>query len=189
MCDRPKPYSLPVAFPAQQKKEQESGRSSPKWTMDKPDSPLLDEFVRLWELIDEAHFDGNNSDEDAIIWTRTTSGEYSAKSTYDMQFEGGSFEMVWKVWAPSRCKFFMWIMLQKRVWIANWLLSREWLNCYFYQLCWRNLKTALHLFTECPASRTIWSCISTWRSWPAMNPTNWSVLDDLAAWFFDFAGS
>ena len=161
--------------------------------MDKPDSPLLDEFVRLWELIDEAHFDGNNSDEDAIIWTRTTSGEYSAKSTYDMQFEGGLLsrfpKMVWKVWAPSRCKFFMWIMLQKRVWIANWLLSREWLNCYFYQLCWRNLKTALHLFTECPASRTIWSCISTWRSWPAMNQTNWSVLDDLAAWFFDFAGS
>ena len=44
----------------------------------------MDEFVRLWELNDI-----NNLEADIIIWTRTANGEYSAKSAYDMQFEGG----------------------------------------------------------------------------------------------------
>ncbi|XP_025825128.1 uncharacterized protein LOC112900482 [Panicum hallii] len=62
---------------------------------------LLDEFVRMWGLIDEVNFDANNLESDTIIWTRTASGEYSAKSAYDMQFEGGLLslfpKMVWKV--------------------------------------------------------------------------------------------
>jgi hypothetical protein len=30
-------------------------------------------------------------EQDIIVWTRTTAGEYSAKSAYQMQFEGGYF--------------------------------------------------------------------------------------------------
>ena len=85
--------------------------------------PLLDEFVQLWELIDGANFDANNMEADTIVWIRTASGDYSAKSVYNMQFEGGLLslfpKMVWKVWAPAKCKFFMWIMLQNRVWTAD----------------------------------------------------------------------
>jgi len=44
--------------------------------------PLLDEFVQLWELIDAANFDANNTEADTIVWTRTASEEYSAKSAY-----------------------------------------------------------------------------------------------------------
>ena len=46
--------------------------------------PLLDEFVQLWELIDAANFDANNTEADTIVWTRTASEEYSAKSAYNM---------------------------------------------------------------------------------------------------------
>ena len=123
--------------------------------------PLLDEFVRLWGLIEDVHFDTSNPEMDTIIWTRTATGEYTARSAYDMQFEGGLLslfpKMVWKVWAPSRCKFFMWLMLQNRVWTADRLLLREWPNCYFCQLCCRNLETAVHLFRDCPVSRFIWT--------------------------------
>ena len=97
--------------------------------------------------------------------------------------------MVWNVWAPSKCKFFMWIMLQNRVWTADRLLLREWPNCYFCQLCWRSLETTMHLFSECPTSRIIWSSISSRCSWPVMNPTSWRVTDDLAGWFFDLVGN
>jgi hypothetical protein len=77
--------------------------------------PLLEQFVKLWGFI-----------EDAIIWTRMALGEYTAKSAYEMQFEGGIFscfpKAVWKVWALTKCKFFLWLFLQNRVWTTDRLL-------------------------------------------------------------------
>ena len=83
----------------------------------------------------------------------------------------------------------MWIMLQNWVWTADRLLLREWPNCYFCQLCWRNLETAVHLFSECPTTRAIWSSISSWCSWTAMNPSCWRATDDLEVWFFGLMGT
>jgi hypothetical protein len=86
---------------------------------------------------------------DEIIWTRSSFGEYSAKSTYDIHFDGSlisSFpKLVWR-WAPSHCKVFALLMLQNRIWTVDRLLLREWLNDYFCPLCSCNLKTVVHLF-------------------------------------------
>ena len=97
--------------------------------------------------------------------------------------------MVWKVWAPAKCKFFMWIMLQDRVWTADRLMLREWPNCYFCQLCLRNLETGLHLFTECRVACFIWSSISAWSRCPGMNPANRETASDLTTWFFNLVGN
>jgi hypothetical protein len=51
-------------------------------------SSLLADYVMLWSLIDAAEVDQEDSNEDEIILTRTASGEYSAKSAYDIQFDG-----------------------------------------------------------------------------------------------------
>jgi hypothetical protein len=106
---------------------------------------LLTQYVLLWELVEAAGFNHHDQEADEIVWTRTSGGKYSAKSAYDMQFEGsiGSslLTSVWKVWAPSRCKFFLWLMLQNRIWTADRLLMREWPNQYFCPLCRRNLET------------------------------------------------
>ena len=51
---------------------------------------LISEFVQLWTLVEEAHFDPSSAAEDTITWTRTASGEYTAKSAYLMQFDGGA---------------------------------------------------------------------------------------------------
>jgi hypothetical protein len=53
--------------------------------------PLLDEFVQLWGLVEDAGFHPENFEPDTIVWTRTSSGDYSAKSAYKMQFDGGIF--------------------------------------------------------------------------------------------------
>lgn len=52
---------------------------------------LLTEYVQLWGLVEGANFNNNpnNTEEDTIIWTRTASGEYTARSADNMQFEGG----------------------------------------------------------------------------------------------------
>ncbi|CAO1943414.1 unnamed protein product [Urochloa humidicola] len=154
--------------------------------------PLLDEYVKLWESIDAVHFDPNNDAADTIVWTRTSHGEYTAKSAYDLQFEGGVFsafpKFVWKVWAPSRCKFFMWLLLQNRVWTADRLLLREWPNSYFCPLCRRNLETATHLFAECPITTSIWRAIGVWADRSSMNPENWSTTEDLVTWYQGLSG-
>lgn len=155
--------------------------------------PLLDEFVKLRGLIEEAQFDHGATEPDTILWTRTASGEYSARSAYDMQFEGGALssfpKTVWKVWAPFRCKFFMWLLLQNRVWTVDILLLREWLNSYFCPMCYRSLETAHHLFAECPATSSIWRAVSSWSGCASPHPDAWNEDADLVGWFFDLAGS
>jgi hypothetical protein len=67
---------------------------------------------------------------DEISWTRTANGKYMASSAYQMQFQDSidsNFKtLIWKVWASSRCKFMIWLMLQNRVWMADRLLLRQW---------------------------------------------------------------
>jgi hypothetical protein len=76
---------------------------------------LFVDYVMLCILVDDAALDLTQQEEDTITWTRTASGEYSAKSAYRMQFYGNVDSTypakVWQVWAPSRCKFFIWLML------------------------------------------------------------------------------
>jgi hypothetical protein len=100
---------------------------------------ILAEYVMLWLVIDAAGFDPTNQRQDEIIWTRSASDEYSARSAYQMQFQGSittNFDsLIWRIWAPSWCKFFTWLMIQNRVWTADRLLLREWPNEYFCPLC------------------------------------------------------
>jgi hypothetical protein len=74
-----------------------------------------------------------------------------ARSAYLMQFQSSlksDFKkLIWQVWVPSCCKFFVWmlqnrvcnffvwLMLQNRVWTADRLLLRQWPNEYFCPLC------------------------------------------------------
>jgi hypothetical protein len=113
---------------------------------------MLGEYIMLWMLIDEVAFDPTNQQSDEITWTRTANGEYSASSAYLMQFQGcaetNCRSLIWQVWAPSKVKFFVWLILQNRVWTMDRLLQRQWPNEYFCPLCIRNLETSMHLLRE-----------------------------------------
>lgn len=49
---------------------------------------LLTEFFLFWRMIDSEEVNLQSDLEDQIVWTRTASGTYSAKSAYELQFEG-----------------------------------------------------------------------------------------------------
>lgn len=51
---------------------------------------LIQDFFNLWRLVESEEIDLNSLDEDVIVWTRLASGEYTAKSAYDLQFEGST---------------------------------------------------------------------------------------------------
>jgi hypothetical protein len=76
---------------------------------------LFADYVLLWTLVDAEPIHPLGQIEDEITCTRTTDGIYSVNSAYEMQFDGGIESTlptkVWKVCAPSRCKFFIWLML------------------------------------------------------------------------------
>ena len=149
---------------------------------------ILRDFVELWKLIHTLHLDQSCEQEDTIVWTLESSGEYSAKSAYEIQFCGQTFsnfpKLIWKAWATPRIKFFLWLLLQDRVWTATRLQLRGWENNYFCALCERNLETAVHLFTECPFAREVWTMVATWSSCLNLQPEGWNDYSDMEEWFF-----
>lgn len=122
-----------------------------------------------------------------IVWILKSSGEYTAKSAYEIQFCGqviSNFpKLIWKAWATPRSKFFLWLLLQDRVWTAARLQLRGWENNYFCALCERNLETAVHLFTKCPYARKVWTLVATWSNCVNLQPASWNDHCDLEEWF------
>ena len=132
---------------------------------------IITEFLELWDKLQIVVL--TQLQKDRITWLHSSNGQYSAKSAYSLQFEGlsrcSTAEITWKTKAPPKCKFFIWLLLQDRVWTAARLQIRQWPNDYF-QLCIRNLETATHLFVDCPVVRAIWERVAIWvRTKPATN--------------------
>jgi hypothetical protein len=127
----------------------------------------------LWIVVDDAGLDLDDNRADEIVWTKTTNGEYSARSAYQLQFQGSVISdfqsLTWKVWAPSRFRFFIWLILQNQVWTADRLMQCQWSNDYFCQHCIRNLETITYLMMECPYTRSVWSSISDRTSLPRLH--------------------
>jgi hypothetical protein len=68
------------------------------------------------------------SQEDKVTWKLTQNGEYTMSSAYKAQLLGTCIEpnmaSIWKAWAPPKCKFFAWLILENRVWAADRLARR-----------------------------------------------------------------
>jgi hypothetical protein len=165
-----------------------------KWISDiayNLDASLLREFFILWGHTQSLQL--NTTQEDQIIWILESSGEYSARSAYTIQFSGQMLsnfpKLVWAPWAPPRCKFFLWLLLQNRVWTAARLQLRGWKNNYFCALCERSLETSAHLFIECPFSRKVWELVASWSNCANLHPTSWTQQNDIEDWFLQMTES
>lgn len=146
---------------------------------------LITEFVSLWGRLQDIVL--QPLQEDTITWLHSSDGQYTAKSAYELQFIGTTSshtaEITWQTRAPPKCKFFVWLMLQNRIWTAARLQIRGWPNDYFCPFCVRNLETVLHLFQECFFSKIIWDLVGRWISAESLMPINWSQSNDLCSWF------
>lgn len=53
-------------------------------------------------------------------------------------------DLVWKPWAPGRCKFFMYLLLQNRIWTADRLMQQDGritISVHFMRAIWKHGKT------------------------------------------------
>lgn len=73
------------------------------------------EFFRLWDCLVDITL---NDQDDNHVWTLDASGCYSSKSAYRGYFNGSvTFEpwhRLWKSWAPTKWKFFLWLAIHNR---------------------------------------------------------------------------
>jgi hypothetical protein len=125
---------------------------------------MMPELLALAQRLDDVQL--NENTRDTIKWWPESSGAYTAKSAYLLQFEGiiltDFYPNIWKCWAPGKCKFFLWTAVHERILTADALLRRGWENNYFCPLCMRSLETPMHLLIECPWTRHIWSTLANW---------------------------
>jgi hypothetical protein len=69
-----------------------------------------------------------------------------------------------------------------RIFTADVLQRRGWENNYFCQLCFQNLETPSHLFTECPWSRQVWTALAAWSQLPSLLPSSWAGASSVSEW-------
>ncbi|XP_071677009.1 uncharacterized protein [Lolium perenne] len=138
---------------------------------------LLPDFVALRQVMRSCNIDPDS--DDTFRW-KSSSGGYSASSAYALQFVGtqqSPLRHIWPVWAPPKCKFFIWLLMQLRIFTVDRLL-RFWMpNQYFCPLCRQNLETPVHLFAECPWARQVWERSASLFCCPAIRKP---AGDDLA---------
>lgn len=142
------------------------------------------ELTRLAGLLDLVTLvDGTP---DKIVWRFNSSQEYTTKSAYQLQFLGSvqpeATALMWKGWAPAKCRFFLWTASLGRILTANLLIRRGWENNYFCALCERNLETAFHLLVECPWAKQSWEGLAGLANMPSLQPTGWAHVTSINEW-------
>jgi len=79
------------------------------------------DFLQLWDLV--SGFELHPGVEDSHIWRLSSSGQYSAKSAYEGFFFGSTlfvpYERIWKTWAPTKWRFFLWLVAHNKCWTAD----------------------------------------------------------------------
>jgi hypothetical protein len=124
----------------------------------------LHEFTLLWQHTSQITLQDDVPN--SIVWKLTANGAYSCSSAYKAQFAGTirlSMEaVVWKAWAPPKCKLFSWLIIQNWVWMADRLARRGWPNGRNCPLCRCHDESAAHLIFKCRLSVRLWTMIMDW---------------------------
>jgi hypothetical protein len=123
MNGRPLCLQFPQLFAASTRKNKTiaSALDRKSWVRDlqRPLLPaLLSDFIHLWRLVSGTPL--LPGVRDSIQWSIAASGTYSASSAYKLQFTGRprspAATMIWKPWAPAKCKNMAWLLLQDQLW-------------------------------------------------------------------------
>jgi hypothetical protein len=148
------------------------------------------QFVDLWSLISTINL--TPEVEDDITWRLTPSGNYTAKSAYELQLLGSTAshmnKTIWKAWAPPEVKFFAWLANQGRIWTADRLAKRGWPNCGLCPLCKQCTESTEHLFVHCRFTIRLWGLVKDWLGLTSLNATEWTSLDTQGWWNFMAGG-
>lgn len=93
------------------------------WTTD-----LISQLISVWSAVHTVQL--VEQEKDKIVWKFTSHGEYMTTSAYKAQLLGTTTTnfnyLIWKPWAPRKCKTFVWLIIQNRVWTFDRLATKGW---------------------------------------------------------------
>jgi len=119
---------------------------------------ILIEYIYLWEMLSNVELQPDV--EDTHIWQFSNTGQYTSKSAYEALFIGaiqfGPWERIWRSWAPSKCKFFLWVAAHKRCWTGDRLARKGLQHPAACPLCDQAQETIDHLLVSCVFARQMW---------------------------------
>jgi len=120
----------------------------------------LVEYLELWDVLTDVVLQDT---EDIHHWKFEASGLFSSRSAYRAFFAGSvgfePWKRLWKSWAPSKCKTFVWLAIRNRCWTADRLQKRGLPHPDCCPLCDQEEETVQHLLTTCVFARQFWFSI------------------------------
>jgi hypothetical protein len=118
----------------------------------------LQQFIQLWVHLRNVQLAPGRPD--SIIWNLTKHGRDTTSSAYNAQLTSFTNltpmeKLIWRVWAPPKCKLFPWLAFPSRLWTADRLITRAEVGQTRKSAC-----SAVHmmspLFTSSPNAATAW---------------------------------
>jgi mannosylglycoprotein endo-beta-mannosidase len=117
----------------------------------------LRQFVDLWSKL--CHINLTQST-DTIQWNFNASAQYTANSAYQVQFQGSiaetDWETIWKAKVKTKCKIFLWLLLQRRLPTTDRIIQRGNSANPLCTLCQNHQEKTLHMIAKCDYSKAIW---------------------------------
>ena len=118
----------------------------------------LIDYLYLWDSLSGLCLQLNR--EDRHIFTRASDGKYSVKVAYNGLFLGsnsfGHHKRIWRSWAPSKCRFFIWVVTHNRCWTANRLAKRGMNHPASCPLCDQDPESINHMLVSYVFTRVFW---------------------------------
>jgi hypothetical protein len=93
--------------------------------------------------------------------------------------------LVWKPWALSMCKTFVWLIIQNWMWTADRLDKRGWQNCGLCKLCNQVQDAADHLLFKCRYTIHFWTSLKDWLGLYDIDPTRWQAMATVKEWWME----
>jgi hypothetical protein len=115
--------------------------------------------VRLWLAARDVGRE--ETVEDQFCWPWSSSGEYTARSTYKMLTQGNTAHplgmAIWRNKATPKSKQFVWLAAQDRIWSAD-RRHRHGLQAQatLCEVCMQEIEISEHILMQCMVTREVW---------------------------------
>jgi hypothetical protein len=143
--------------------------------------PVIMQYLQLRAMVHDVVLAPDMPDK--VCWCWSVFGQYNSRSAYQAPLLGqtallGAKEL-WRVKAPNKCLFMVWLALQDCCWTAERQQChglRDNLTCV---LCCQELEAIDHLLVGCSFARSVWFIVLQRAGWQHLTPTG---LEALGAW-------